>query len=565
MAMTSQALCAAVFSGRSRFALVVTDPAGYLISCNHAADMLFGVHDGLIGSEIASIFTSRQRRAGLPYREMQTALSRTNTTETRLYRHIRTGHETWIEGDLSALFDDAGAHIGFIRIAQDVHARYVNDDVVRREAGIDQLTRLLNRRSFHEKLDHYVVKNTRANSFVILHLIDLDFFKQVNDTLGHEAGDAVLHEIAARLKSATRESDHVGRLGGDEFAVLQTGANSLIDGSYLAAKLVELCRQPIYLPNHEVVLSVSIGIATAPDDSCMVDELLRKADLALYRVKSLGRNNYCYFTQSLDDHAKLHAARMAALREALQTRQFHLVYQPIMSTHDGSVDRAEALLRCDHSVLKGAPIDEVLMLLRHSGNMFELSQWIIAQACSDVSDWLIQGHGPLQVSINLCARELSTVDIVPVIEAALRNHGLSPKNLSVELTEHDILDSKGTGLEVIKALRRMGISISLDDFGTGFASMEYLASLPIDILKLDRAFIEELPDDQVSAKIVSAMIGLAHSLGMRVVAEGVESPNQRDYLIKRHCDELQGYLISAPLNAAGFSKFRFECAKCVAG
>ena len=556
--MTSQALCAAVFSGRARFALVVTDPVGNLISCNHAAETLLGLHDGLIGGEVVSIFTSSQRRAGLPSREMQTALSLSNTTETRLYRHILTGRETWIEGDLSALFDDVGAHIGFIRIAQDVHERYVNDDFVRREAGIDQLTRLLNRQSFHDKLNNYVVGNSRANNFVILHLIDLDFFKQVNDTLGHDAGDAVLREIAARLKGATRETDYVGRLGGDEFAVLQTGAKSVIDGSYLASKLVELCRQPIYLSNHEVVLSVSIGIATAPDDSRMVDELLRKADLALYRVKSIGRNNYCYFTPTFDDKAKLHAARMMALREAVQRRQFHLVYQPIMSMHDGSIDRAEALLRCNHSVLEGVPIDEVLVLLRHSGDMFELSQWIIAQACSDISDWLLQGHGPLQVSINLCARELSTMDIVSVIEAALRDHGLSPKNLSVELTEHDILDSKGTALEVISALRTMGISISLDDFGTGFASMEYLTSLPIDVLKLDRAFIDELPDDHVSAKIVSAMIGLAHSLDMRVVAEGVESLSQRDYLVKQDCDELQGYLISAPLSADKFSKFRLE-------
>lgn len=559
--MINEALCAAVFSGRSRFALVVTDPSGCLISCNHAADTLFGVHNGLIGDEIASIFTSHQRRAGLPHREMQTALSGTSTTETRLYRHIHTGRETWIEADLSALFDDAGTHIGFIRIAQDVHEHYVNDNNARHEASIDQLTRLLNRQSFHEKLNQYVKRKTRANTFVILHLIDLDFFKQVNDTLGHEAGDAVLREIAARLKGVTRESDYVGRLGGDEFGVLQTGANSLIDGSYLASKLVEVCRQPIYLLNHEVILSVSIGIAIAPDDSCIVDELLRKADLALYRVKSIGRNNYCYFTHALDDKAKLHSARMVAVREALKARQFHLVYQPIMSTHNGRVDRAEALLRCDHSTLKGVPIDEVLLLVRHSGGMFELSQWIIAQACSDVSDWIIQGFDPLQVSINLCARELSTMDIISVIEAALHDHGLSPKHLSVELTEHDILDSKGTGLEVIGALRRMGISISLDDFGTGFASMEYLTSLPINVLKLDRAFIDELPDDHISAKIVSAMIGLAHSLNMRVVAEGVESLNQRDYLVRQACDELQGYLISAPLNAAGFCKYRLELAR----
>lgn len=554
--MDTQALCSALLSGKTRFALVITDPGGRLVSANSAARTLFGLHSGLVGAELTCMFTDRQRHLGLSDSEMQDALVHGGAVETRLYRHAESGIERWFEAELSPLFDAAGAHIGYLRIAQDVNERYLSDETMRRHAGIDQLTGLLNRRAFYEKIDQYVALNARAPKCVILHLIDLDLFKEVNDTLGHASGDAVLREIALRLKSVTRETDYVGRLGGDEFAVLQTGTSSLLEGGYLARKLVTLCGQPVYLHNHEVKLSASIGIATYPDDSRIPAELLRKADLALYRVKSDGRDNYRYFTEALDEKAKRHGEHVAAVREAVRLEQFHLEYQPIMSARDSSIGRAEALLRCDHDLLKDLPILEVLELLRNSGSMFEMSRWIVAQACRDVEAWLAQGDAAVQVAINLCARELSTMDIVAVIETALREYELASKYLSVELTEHDVLDSKGTGLEVIMALRALGISISLDDFGTGCASLEYLTSLPVDVLKLDRTFVVGLPDDAISAKVVVAMIGLAHSLGLRIVAEGVETVRQRDYLLAQTCDELQGFFISAPLNAAAFSGFR---------
>jgi diguanylate cyclase (GGDEF)-like protein/PAS domain S-box-containing protein len=554
--MLDQALCAAMLSGGSRFAVVITDPAGCRLNYNRAAGKLFGLHDGLVGTDLACIFTDRQRQSGLPGSEMRRALNHEGVAETRECRHVSRSGDSWVESELTALFDGAGLHIGFMRIAQDVHERYLNEETMRAHAGTDQLTGLLNRRVFYEKLDQCVVANGRANSFAILHLVDLDLFKHVNDTLGHAAGDEVLRAVAARLRSVTRDSDHIGRLGGDEFAVLQTGAHSLLDGSYLAHKLVASFREPIRLPHHEVFVSVSIGIATAPCDGQSAAELLRKADLALYRVKSDGRDDYRYFTQALDDKAKRHREHIAALREAVHLRQFHLEYQPIVSAGDGSIHRAEALLRCDHKVLKGLPIVEVLDLLRHSGTMPEVSHWIIGQACRDASEWLSQGHAPMRVAVNLCARELSTAGTVQIVEATLREHGLDPESLSVELTEHDLFDIKGAGLQVICALRAMGVAISLDDFGTGFASMEYLTTLPLDVLKLDRSFIVGLPDDAVSAKVVSAIVALAHSLGLRVVAEGVETVRQRDYLVEQACDELQGFLISTPLNAAEFSHFR---------
>jgi len=554
-AMLDQALCAAMLSGSSRFAVVITDPDGCLVNYNTAAVTIFGLHDGFIGTSLACIFTDRQRQSGLPESEMRRALNHEGVAETRQCRHVSRSGDSWVETELTALFDGAGLHIGYMRIAQDVHERYLNEEAIRAYAGTDQLTGLLNRRAFYEKLEQCVVANGRANSFAILHLVDLDLFKQINDTLGHAAGDEVLGAVAARLRSVTRNSDYIGRLGGDEFAILQTGAHSLLDGSYLAHKLVASFREPIRLPHHEVSVSVSIGIATAPCDGQSAAELLRKADLALYRVKSDGRDNYRYFTQTLDDMAKRHREHIAALREAVQLRQFHLEYQPIVSTGDGSIHRAEALLRCDHTALKCLPIVEVLDLLRHSGTMPEVSHWIIGQACRDASQWLSQGHAPMRVAVNLCARELSGAGTVQIVEATLHEYGLDPESLSVELTEHDLFDSKGAGLQVLCDLRTMGVSISLDDFGTGFASMGYLTSLPLDVLKLDRSFIAGLPDDVVSAKVVSAIVALAHSLGLRVVAEGVETARQRDYLVERACDELQGFLISAPLNAAEFSHF----------
>lgn len=501
------------------------------------------------------MFTAAQRRGGLHQDEMAHALSYGSAADTRLYRN-GSGKETWIEGDLVPLFSEDGAHLGFLRIMLDVHDRYLSDETMRLHAQTDQLTGLLNRRAFYERLDQYIVSNARAHDCVIPHLIDLDLFKQVNDRLGHGAGDAVLREIAKRFCALTRESDYVARLGGDEFAILQTQARTSIDGSYLARKLVELCREPIRVHDDIVSVSLSIGMAVAPDDGEVPGELVRKADLALYRVKHAGRDNYCYFTQALDDTAKCQGERLQALRKAVQNRLFHLAYQPIVTSGDGQICRAEALLRCDHAALAKVPILEVLELLRSTGRMDDISHWIIGEACRDLRAWREQGLAPLRVAINLCARELSRQGTVDAIASALREHALEPGSLCVELTEHDVLDSKGAGLEVINALRAMGISISLDDFGTGFASMEYLISLPVDVLKLDRTFVAKLPDDPVTVKVVGALLGLAHSLGIRVVAEGVESISQREFLLEQQCDELQGYLISAPLNAAAFNRYR---------
>ncbi|RYE72421.1 MAG: diguanylate cyclase, partial [Oxalobacteraceae bacterium] len=278
--MLTSSLCAAMLSAETRYALIVTDPAGNLLECNRAARELFGLEGKAAGCDLLCIFTAVQRRGGVPQDEMTHALSHGSAADTRLYR-CGSGKEIWIEGDLVPLFGEDGVHVGFFRIMLDVHDRYLSDETMRLHAQTDQLTGLLNRRAFYERLEQYVVSNARAHDCVILHLIDLDLFKQVNDRLGHGAGDAVLREIAKRFRALTRESDYIARLGGDEFAILQTQARASADGSHLARKLVELCREPIRVHDHNVSVSVSIGMAVAPDDGEVPGELVRKADLAL--------------------------------------------------------------------------------------------------------------------------------------------------------------------------------------------------------------------------------------------------------------------------------------------
>ena len=552
--MNQAELLHAILSSDTSVAIVVTDLDGKLLNCNVGAHTVFGLSSSMSGVDCSAIFTAPDRSAGKPQQEMRDALHLGRVSSTRQHKRVDDAASFWVESQLTPVFDKAAAHKGYMRIAQDVDERMLREQSILHQSETDKVSGLSNRRAFDKRLDEAVALGIRTGGSIVLHLIDLDMFKQINDTLGHNAGDEVLRAVARRIRSMTRESDTVARFGGDEFAVLQTGAGTAVDGAVLAAKLVTLLRQPILVQGQEVHVSASIGIAVAPQDGWVASELLRKADAALYRVKHDGRNNFGYFTHELDIASRNYASDMAATRDALHKGRFHLLYQPIIGAEDGRIRSVEALLRCDDPRLAHHSVPEIIELIRKCGLIEEMSRWIVGRACDDLLAFRYD-RDRFPVGVNLCARELSTFDMVATLDAAMQAHGLDARDLSIELTEHALFESHEAGRGVLAALDSRGLSIALDDFGAGYSSLGYLTDLPIKVIKLDISFVRGLPHNAATCTVVSAIITLAHTLGIEVVAEGVESAAQSDFLRDQHCDALQGYHISPPLTATQLRDF----------
>lgn len=544
----------AVLNSVTDYAIVLLDPGGLVVRWNCGAELLLGLTKLAGGIHGSSMETLASKQMQVAEKELSEALLAEKISFSRCHRRM-DATEFWAEGTLSAMYDTAGSHIGFLKIFTDATAnREFQKDLIH-DATHDRLTGLANRTAFADHIAGRITSAHRNGGLVVLHLIDLDYFKQVNDTLGHVAGDLLLTQVGERLKLCTRESDCVARMGGDEFAVLQSGAKSSVAAGDLANKIVEAINRPFELYGNQIRIAASIGIAVMPNDASTSDELYRRADAALYRTKHDGRNGFSLFTSQLDKEAHDRTADIAAVRTACATKQFHLVYQPKICASSSQVVAVEALLRCDHLRLTERPIEDVLGLVRDCGLLPDMSEWIVRNACVDASAWSMEGGAAIKVCVNLSARELSELRILTSIDEALRISGLAAENLVIELTEQVLFDSDQTGVAILAALSERGISIALDDFGTGFSSLNYLTTLPISFVKLDISLIKTLSYNDASRDVVKAIIDLAHRLGMQVVAEGVESVTQRALLTHDQCDELQGFLFGQPLDARRFSEW----------
>lgn len=544
--MELDVLLKAILASTTDYVILVTDTAGKLVTCNSNAQHVVGLSPAMAGLDCAATYTEDDQQDSVPAKEMAAALQAGQAIVDRAYVR-QDGSRFWGAGNLTPLYDESRCHIGFLSIFRDVTEKRRGENEILRVVNTDTLTGLANRFSFNEHLKEWTKASVRADQAIILHMIDLDHFKVVNDTLGHHAGDVLLQKVGARIKSVTRETDFVARLGGDEFAVLQAGAASAMAGSSLAEKILAAFAQPFDLEGQEARTTPSIGIAVAPQDSWTPDQLMRKADAALYRVKREGGNQYGYFTEALDLEAHRRSRDIAALRHAVTHEEFHLVYQPTVSVTDGTLVAVEALLRCDHPVLHDRPISDVILLATQCGLALVLGRWIMQQACCQASIWFDQGLPRFRMCVNLCARELSDPKMPAIIDDVLKRTGLLTSDLMLELTERDLFESKEEGLKVLQSLNRQGISIALDDFGTGYSSLGNLTTLPINCIKLDGSFAGGIPENLQSCTVVKAIIGLAHSLGLKVVAEGVETGEQLAFFKQEQCDIIQGHYCSPPL------------------
>jgi diguanylate cyclase (GGDEF)-like protein len=384
----------------------------------------------------------------------------------------------------------------------------------------------------------------RGSRFALFFL-DLDHFKEVNDTLGHPVGDGLLKLVAERLEDCIRQGDTVARLGGDEFAILLPGIDHADGAQQLAQRIIEIVGLPYEVNANQLNASTSIGIAFAPGDGEYPDRLLKNADMALYRAKLNGRGTYCFFEQVMDAELQMRRTLELDMRRAIIENQFELYYQPLVHVGTRAVSGFEALIRWNHPSQGLVGPGVFIPIAEETGLIVPLGQWILRQACLDAIEWPVN----IKVAVNLSSVQFRDRNLVETVKDALELTRLPVRQLELEITETVLLQESEATLAVLHRLRALGVRISMDDFGTGYSSMSYLRSFPFDKIKIDQSFVRDLPENLESIAIVRAVIGLSNSLGMTVVAEGVEKEEQAALLTREACTELQGYLFSEPLRA----------------
>lgn len=420
-------------------------------------------------------------------------------------------------------------------------------------AYYDPVTDLPNRSLLLDRLSQALAYAHRHEMPVAVMFLDLDRFKQINDTFGHAAGDHLLKVVAQRLTHYVRESDTVARLGGDEFVVVITEMVQPADALGIAQGILQVMADPIVIEGQELYISASIGIAIYPGDGGDIPTLLKKADAALYRAKELGRNNYQSYTREMDQKAATRLELESDLRQALEKNQFRLLYQPKTDLATGRITGVEALLRWQHPEWGSLAPAEFLPLLEESSMANDVGTWVLTQACKQNKAWQQQGLPNVSVSVNVSARQLHNGSLVESVTQALAESELDAKYLEIELTEERVAQNADAAHQVLEKLRELGVHLASDDFGTGSSSLSYLKRFPIGSVKIDASFTHDLPHSRESSSVALAVIAMAHSLNLRVVAEGVENPDQLNFLHTHGCDEVQGRLLCEPVEPAAIA------------
>ncbi len=425
----------------------------------------------------------------------------------------------------------------------------------RQLATRDPLTSLANRDLFHDRLARALATSRRTGQRMGVLFLDLDNFKLVNDSLGHAAGDQLLRVVASIITGCLRESDTAARLGGDEFGVLLTSLAEEIDADRLARKITHALSRPIPIHGRSVYCSVSIGIATVPGNGDDADDLLRKADTAMYHAKARGRNRSEFFTEAMNDLVVRRAAVEAALRTATGDGRLEVHYQPIFDLRRARMVGSEALIRWKHDELGRLDPDDFLPLAEETGLILEIGDWVLQTACHQAVRWQSMGHEGFRMAVNVSPRQLQDPGFAQRVERALLRSDLNPKNLELEVTESTLVKDGGLMLSSLHELKEIGIHLAVDDFGTGYSALAYLKDLPVDLLKIDRSFVESLMVDPASATIVQAIVHMAKGLNLTTVAEGVETHDQLLLLGSYGCNRMQGYLFGRPVPAAEFARW----------
>ncbi|WP_449620262.1 putative bifunctional diguanylate cyclase/phosphodiesterase [Robertmurraya sp. Marseille-Q9965] len=527
--------------------VIITDAQGCIVSVNPAFEIVTGYRKDEVYGQNPKILQSGIHSSEF-YKEMWSKICSDGNWQGEIWNRKKNGevYPEWI--NISSVKDESGIITNFIAVFSDITDRKHTEEKLRLLAHYDTLTGVANRYTLNKRLESLIETATKYNQQLAILFLDLDRFKHINDTLGHNYGDLLLKEVSLRLKGLIKNKDMIARLGGDEFIIVLPNIKHPKEAIQLAESIIQALKNSFILKQHEIFVSTSIGISLFPIDGDAIEILLRNADKAMYKAKSTGKNHYeLYHTDMHCDESKQMLMEIQ-LRKALERKEFHLVYQPIVDASTGKVAGMEALLRWNNDVLGNISPEQFIPLAEETGLIIPISEWVISQACEDIKSIHLNGYANMRVSINISALHFNQDSFVKSVEAILFTTNVNPRAVEFELTESMIMPNAIETIHKLVKLKKLGLKLSIDDFGTGYSSLSYLNRFPLDTLKIDKSFISKIGRYQDDTSIVEAIITIAHRLHLKVIAEGVESKKQLKFLKKEKCDLIQGYYLTKPIS-----------------
>ncbi len=534
------------------------DTLGRYTYSSHQVEKLLGYRVDEVLSKTPFDFMMEEEKAKVGKTFTEKVAKHEDIIELENINIHKNGTKVYMLSSGSPFFDEDGELLGYRGMDMDITAQktlelHLESKVAERtkdlahQAHHDSLTSLPNRLLFNDRLELAIEKASRKQNKIALLFIDLDHFKEINDSLGHGVGDKVLKEVALRLSHILREEDTLARLGGDEFTVILENLNLGQDASLLASKIIKALTAPLEIEEHTLYVSSSIGISLYPDDGLSAQNLLKFSDAAMYKAKDEGRNNFQYYSAEMTELAFERVVMETSLREALVNEDFVVYYQPQVNGISSALIGMEALVRWNHPTMGIVSPAKFIPLAESTGLIVELDRLVMRIAMTQLVQWYSDGLNPGVLALNLSVKQLQQKDFIDVLQNLLEETGCKAQWLELEVTEGQIMNNPQEAIKILSQISNLGIELAIDDFGTGYSSLAYLKKLPVNKLKIDQAFVRDLPDDEEDAGITKAVIALANSLHLRVIAEGVETQAQKDFIVEHGCHNIQGYFYSKPL------------------
>ncbi len=533
---------------QSPVSVIITDPDANIQYVNYAFEQLTGYSSAEAVGQNPRILKSGNTPIE-HYRDLWQTITSGKTWQGELQNRKKNGELFWEHANIAPVLDESGAILHYLAVKEDITLRKQHEEHILHQAHFDTLTDLPNRFLSLDRLSQLLNEAQRNRERVAVLFLDLDDFKKINDTLGHDTGDKLLIEAASRLCSVVRSGDTVGRLGGDEFIILLGGLEDAADASPVVENLLNRFRDPFSIDGRELVLTASVGVAVYPDDGNNPSELLRNADSAMYHSKEQGRNTYSYFTDAMNQEVSRRLLLEEQLHGALDRGEFRLCYQPQVDVSTQRIIGVEALLRWHNPALGEVAPTEFIPITEQTGLIIPVGQFVLNEAMTMAAKWQQIYGETFTIAVNLSPSQFRDPNLVPYIEITMQQSGLADNTLELEITEGVLMSGHAYIDDALATLNNLGVGIAMDDFGTGYSSLSYLRSYPFDTLKIDRSFVNDITVDKADLELVNAAIAMAHGLGLKVVAEGVETEEQLTHLATHGCEFAQGYLFSRPVPA----------------